>query len=157
MKTWFREPFVIVSRSVNLTILGVALAVACGDPLSPRDVAGTYVLQQVAGESLPTLLYQNVLVFADTLRFASSGRGTLVTVTEPTSGPLSAGPSRSEQPFAFRISRGRIELSFVFECGPNANCVAPPHMILSRTADGLHAESVLTRSPLTYRRVDSPP
>jgi hypothetical protein len=155
-----RETHMVAQRSSRLIILCAALAVACGEPLSPRDVAGTYALQRVAGDALPALLYTNgavnVRVFADTLQFLSDGHGTLITVreSEPVSGGPSSGPLRRENAFGFRITAARIEVGF--ECPPNADCVAPPHLILQRTGDGLEAVFALgARIPLTYTRVAS--
>jgi len=152
----------VVGRSSRLIILGAALAVACGEPLSPRAVAGTYALQRVAGDALPALLYANgsvnVRVFADTLQFLPDGHGTLITVREsdPVSGGPSSGPLRSESAFGFRITAGRIEVGF--ECPPHVGCVAVagPQLVLRRIGDGLEAVFAQgARIPLTYTRVAS--
>jgi len=94
-------------RLMTLFIAGLPLA--CGEPLSPRDVAGAYALQRVAGNSLPTILYANgyvvVRVFAETLSFTPDGRGEDVTVqqNETVTGGLVTGPERSETAFGFRV------------------------------------------------------
>ena len=141
-----------------ITLLSVLLPLACGDPLSPSDVAGTYALQRVAGDTLPAVLYTNdnvtVRVFADTLRFTVDHRGALITVreSEPLAGGPSTGPVHWETPFTFRIVEDRIEVGF--ECPINANCVAPPHLVLRRTPTGLRADFALgARLPLSYERV----
>ena len=152
----------VARRSSGLMILCAALAVACGEPLSPRDVAGTYALQRVAGDALPALLYANgsvnVRVFADTLQFLPDGHGTWITVreSEPVSGGPSLGPLRSESAFGFRITAGRIEVAS--ECPPHVGCVAvaPPQLVLRRTGDGLEVVFALgARIPLMYTRVAS--
>ncbi|HEX3159773.1 MAG TPA: hypothetical protein VHQ45_14735, partial [Gemmatimonadaceae bacterium] len=70
------------ARSIRSTGRAVALALllpvlGCGDPLSPADVSGTYVLQRVADRPLPTELFRNadvvVRVFADTIRLRADG------------------------------------------------------------------------------------
>ncbi len=155
-----RETPMAADRRSRLMILCAALLVACGEPLSPSDVAGTYALQRVAGDTLPALLYTagsvNVRVLADTLQFLSDRHGTQITVreSEPVSGEPSTGPLRWTSAFVFGITGGRIEVGF--ECPPNANCVAPPHLVLRPTGDGLEASFALgARIPLTYTRVAS--
>src|SRR5258705_6670210 len=93
-----------VVRSIGLSCI-VVLA-ACGSPFGPNDVAGTYALRRVAGDSLPTVLYENqyvsVRVFADTLRFTADQRGALVTIREIT--PLNGDPSTGPQPWETAFS-----------------------------------------------------
>jgi hypothetical protein len=144
-----------------MTLLGVVLALGCGEPLSPNDVAGTYVLRRVAGDSLPAVLYTTetwrIRIFADTLHFTSDGRGTIVTVRElePLTGGPSPGPRRGQNGFGFRVIGNRIEVDF--DCPPNANCTPPPDLVLRRTADGLRADVAQgARTPLMYARVASP-
>jgi hypothetical protein len=59
-----------VAASV-LAMLSVATALACGDPLAPDEVAGTYVLERVGADDLPTVLFANeyvrIRVLADTV------------------------------------------------------------------------------------------
>jgi hypothetical protein len=148
-------------RSTRFTILLCAtVPLACGEPLSPRDIAGTYALQRVAGDSLPALLYTNeyvtVHVFADTLLFGPDRRGTLITVreSEPLAGGPSTGPLRGESTFGFRVVEGQIEVTF--DCPPNANCAPPPHLVLRRSPAGLQADFALgARTPLSYARLAS--
>src|SRR2546422_9685177 len=90
-----------------MTILGAVFALGCGEPLSPNDVAGTYALGRVAGDSLPAVLYTTetwrIRIFADTLLFTSDGRGTIVTVRElePLTGGASPRPRRGGSGFGF--------------------------------------------------------
>ncbi len=143
-----------------MTLLGITLALGCGEPLSPNDVAGTYALRRVAGDSLPAVLYATenwrIRIFADTLRFTSDGRGTITTVRElePLTGEPSPGPRRGENGFGFRVIDGRIEVAF--DCPPSANCTPPPDLVLRRTADGLRADVAQgARTPLVYARLAS--
>jgi hypothetical protein len=146
-------------RLMTLCVAGLPLA--CGEPLSPRDVAGAYALQRVAGNSLPTIQYANgyvvVRVFAETLSFTPDGRGADITVRENetlTGGPVT-GPLRSETAFGFRVVEGRIEIAF--DCPPGADCVAPPHVVAQPTPNGLDVQYALgARVPQIYARLASP-
>lgn len=144
-----------------MTRLGMlaVLAVACDEPLAPEDLQGTYVLQRVADDALPAVLYSNdqviVRVFAETLYFATAERGSRNVVLE--SELVSGGsPERfsGETAFGFQIIDERIEIAF--DCPINANCVPPPHLVLRRTSDGLQADFAFgSRTPLRYSRLSS--
>jgi hypothetical protein len=144
-----------------MTLFIAGLPLACGEPLSPRDVAGVYALQRVAGNSLPTILYANgyvtVRVFAETLSFTPDGRGEDVTVqqNETATGGLVTGPERSETAFGFRVVQGRIEIAF--DCPPGADCVAPPHIVARPTPNGLEVQYAIgARVPQIFARLASP-
>jgi hypothetical protein len=143
-----------------LPLVCATLALACGEPLSPTDVAGTYALQRVGGDSLPTVLFATdnwrIHVFAETLRFTPDGRGRIVTVRELESlvGWPSLGPRRGDNGLGFRIIDGRIEVAF--DCPPSGNCTPPPDLVMQRTAEGLRVDSATeARTPLRYVRVPS--
>ena len=92
-----------------MTLFVAGLSLACGEPLSPRDVAGAYALQRVAGNSLPTIQYANgyvvVRVFAETLSFSPDGRGEDVTAqqNETVTGGLVTSRERRETAFGYRV------------------------------------------------------
>jgi hypothetical protein len=143
-----------------MTLFVAGLSLACGEPLSPRDVAGAYALQRVAGNSLPTIQYANgyvvVRVFAETLGFTPDGRGEDVTVqqSETVTGGLVTGPERSKTAFGFRVVQGRIEIAF--DCPPGADCVAP-HIVARPTPNGLEVQYALgARVPQIFARLASP-
>jgi|RhiMetdeSRZDD1v2_1073273.scaffolds.fasta_scaffold785135_2 hypothetical protein len=150
-------------RLRSTTLLGLALpaawlASACHEPLSVQDVVGTYVLQRVAGDPLPTLLFANehitLRVLADTLRLTGDGSGVLARVAEAEHPNTSVPPDtvHGESAFRFHLARGRIEVAF--ECPINANCAPPPHIVARRTPDGLLVEAALgARVPQVYARV----
>ena len=143
-----------------MTLFAAGLPLACGEPLRPGDVAGAYALQRVAGNSLPTIQYANgyvtVRVFAETLSFTPDGRGADITVRESETlagGPVT-GPERNETVFGFRVVQGRIEIAF--DCPPNADCVAPPHIVAQRLPNGLEVQYALgARVPQIFARVAS--
>src|SRR5687768_4643533 len=101
-----------------------ALALACDDPLGPRDVAGTYALERIGDATLPAVSVANeavlVRTLADTLRFEADGRGSAVLVTESliAATGVREGPSRVVAPFGYRVVDGRIEVAF--DCPPTA-------------------------------------
>lgn len=140
-----------------MTLVCAALSLACGELFGP-DLEGVYVLRRVAADTLPAVLYTNdhvtVRVLNESLHFTSARRGTRITLREsqPLSGEPPTGLRRGEATFGFRVTDGRIEVAF--DCPPNANCVAPPHLVLRRTADGLQADFALGgRVPLIYERL----
>ena len=144
-----------------MTLFVAGLSLACGEPLSPRDVAGAYALQRVAGNSLPTIQYANgyvvVRVFAETLSFTPNGRGADIAVqqNETVTGGLVTGPDRIETAFGFRVVQGRIEIAF--DCPPGADCVAPPHIVAQPTPNGLEVDNALgARVPQIFARLASP-
>jgi len=141
----------------------VALGLACSGDLGPGTVSrDTYVLQEVDGDPLPTVLYSNeyaeVYVVSDTIRLRTDGTGTI-------SGVRSAGSLQpgipAEEPTWYtadirfrRLMRG-IEIDYV--CPANANCVAPPHFTAVERDNRLEvwvAPSLNGRSPMIYTAVD---
>lgn len=136
-----------------------ASAIACGDLLAPRDLAGTYALQRVDNDPLPTVLftteYARVGVLADTVRLNADGTGTQVRVSE--SEPLVEGiapesPTRVEGALRFETVGSRIEVTFF--CPPNANCAPPPHRVARAVSEGLRVVVAAgQRVPLLYARV----
>jgi hypothetical protein len=143
----------------TITFLCAAIPLACSDSLAPGDVLGTYVLHNVAGDALPTVLYTTdyatIRVFADTLRFAPDGRGSINTLreSEPVKGDGPTEAFRWQTGFAFKLIDDRIEVTF--DCPPNADCVRGPHLVLRGIAAGLRADVALgARVPLFYKLVD---
>ena len=135
----------------------VVLTFGCSESLSPADIAGTYLLRRVANDTLPAVVYSfngmTVRVIAETLQFTPNLRGRLSTIREresATGGPID--PASWATVFVYDVVDDRIEVGFV--CGPAANCVPPPHLVLRQTADGLRADyAVGTRTPLVYARL----
>ena len=157
-----------IASSIRLAAGAVALllgaaALGCGDPLRPADVAGAYALVRVESEALPAVLYSNeyvrVRVLADTLRLNADGSGTRIGLrdVEPLQqGVAPAGETRVEGEFRFWTANGRVEVDFI--CPPNANCVAPPHLVARPVPGGLRVDFDLgARVPLFYARVAGAP
>ena len=140
--------------------IGLLLPIlGCGSPLSPTDVAGTYVLQRIATDPLPAELFRNedvaVRVIADTIRLRADGTASTAGATELEWLHDGAAPrerSSSESAAHFRIVDGHIEVTWI--CPINANCVEGPHLIARRDGDGLRVEHVYQASgPLFYTRI----
>jgi hypothetical protein len=131
-------------------------SLACESSLSSDAVAGTFVLRRVEGDPLPAVLYttdhSRIWVLSDTLFFRADGQGTRTTLVEiePLNSEAPNESSARAESFSFRIVRTSIEVNL---CPPNANCVAPPHLVLRPTANGLIAvSSKCSRAPLTYEQ-----
>ena len=141
-----------------LGMLSVGLAVACGDPVAPGDIAGIYTLQRVDSDPLPAVLFPTefvrVRVLADTLRLNANGSGVQISVREVE--PLVPGlpaerSSRVASELRFETKRGRIEVSTI--CPPNAICPPPPHFVARAVAEGLRVDVATgQRVPLLYTR-----
>lgn len=148
-----------------IAVGAAALTAGCDDPLRPSEVAGVYVLREVAGDPLPAVELSNesftIRVLADTLVLEGDGRGTRVRVEEVISaeGPGPVVPVRDESGFEFRTPDDRIEITL--DC-PNevlALCAAGPHLVARRTGDGLRVDggTLTSRVPLVYERVVASP
>ena len=131
-------------RHATILALGTVAAVmlGCRDSLGPRDVAGTYVLERVAFEPVPAVIFRDaqgtVRVVADTLRLRLNGGGSFVFihVIEPADGgAASQTPTRIEIDFTYDVVGSTIEISYY--CPPNALCIAGPHAIARRSTSGL--------------------
>jgi hypothetical protein len=156
--------FASVSFRTSLAIL-VALTIACGESagpeVAPGVVPGTFVLRRVAGDPLPTVLYNNeifaTLVVSDTIRLRPDGTGTISGVREAVPlqpGLVGDGPVHILTNFHFRRVGGQVEITY--DCPPGALCIKPPHLIARPQPGGLtvrwgHADS--GRSPMIYEEV----
>lgn len=140
-------------------VLGCAAILAfasCDSPLSPSQVAGTYVLMPAEGTTLPVVVIDDewitVSVLADTIRLRGDRSGeharTQIAELHAAEDPPSVSTWRTE--FHYRIRRGRIEISYI--CPPNALCTPPPHEIGRFEGDGFVLESI--PEGFVYRRVD---
>ena len=147
----------MMSTSRRLAIIScVVLLLGCSESLSPTDIAGTYVLRRVANDPLPAVVWAEngvtIRVIAETLQFTPDSRGRLSSIREleSASGPIQ--PDSWVTDFTFRLVDDRIEVAF--PCPPNADCVAPPHLVLHKTGDWVVADYAGgTRTPLLYARL----
>jgi hypothetical protein len=142
----------------------LSAATACESPLAPRAVAGTYILREVGGDPLPTVLSSNsdviVHVLVDTLRLTALGVGTQIglRVLEPARPSISAPDTfRVSERFHFRMFDDRIEVTF--DCPPGADCTSGPHLVLHPTTVGLLGVggTLVLRGPLDYGLVSNTP
>lgn len=140
-------------RLRGLIFLLALPSLACESSLSPDAVAGTYVLRSIEGDSLPAVLYttdqSRVWVLSDTLVFRADAQGTRASLLEiePLNSEGPNEPSARAESFSFRIVGTWIEVNL---CPPDANCVAPPHLVLRWTDSGLI--SAWGAPTLTYER-----
>jgi hypothetical protein len=132
---------------------------ACNNSTGPVGTS-TYVLREVDGDPLPTVLLATELVevrvLSDTLRLRSDGRGSISGVRETiplTPDTPAEGPQPITIPFHYQTNGNRIEIAF--DCPDLALCIPPPHLIAD--PDGglvVHwAPSLRGREPLIYAPV----
>ena len=116
-----------------------AVAVGCTEPTAPSHFAGTFVL---AESRLPVRLFTNEFAawfaIADTIRFGVDGQGSEAgtVYVAPTNPGTRSDTTMYRGAFSYRVVNGKAEV--IFFCSPNANCLPPPHMVATRTAEGLH-------------------
>lgn len=144
-------------RNPRLAFALVALLAACDDPLSPRDVAGTYVLRSVRGQPVPAVLgdgegWQRRLL-ADTLRLNADGTGSEALLLEYT-GQYASESGRSDWPLLFDVNDGRLEGAYL--CPANLLCLDVAAPLRGRfTRTGLQLEvGYFGDVPLEFVRVD---
>ncbi len=144
-----------------LSALFVVLAFACSHSLAPGELAEEYTLVAVANDPLPTALYTNELAtvssISQSIRFGPKGSGSVTEVIELVPhdpvGPVQ-GPTETTSGMHWVERERRIEIEF--DCPPNANCVAGPHLIASVEGHMLRAtwgRHMSGRSPLRYEEV----
>jgi hypothetical protein len=131
--------------------------------MGPRPLtSGTYVLQRVAGDPLPTVIqstdFVSVSVLSDTIRLRSDGTGVISGVREiiplRPGGPAD-GPHSISTTFHSEATGG--EIAITFDCPPAALCIRPPHLLVRAAEGGLIAHwgpSLNGRDPLVYALVE---
>lgn len=140
----------------------VALTLSCTGDLGPAVGSSTYVLREVAGDPLPTVLASNefgsIIVYSDTIRLRHDGTGTISGVRAFE--PLQAGipieePTWGTADIRFQARWDRTEIAYV--CPVNANCAPPPDLIAAQQGPHLHViwgPSLRGRSPMIYAEVE---
>jgi hypothetical protein len=152
-------------RFLAVLALIFGLAVGCGTTTEPTALApSTYVLRRVAGDPLPTVLYQNevleVRVLSESIHLQSDGTGTISGVQESrllTSGTPADPPEAVAIPIHYRKQLDHLEIDF--DCPPNAICVPPPHLIGALHGSSLQvywSPGMTGREPLEYVREPAP-
>src|SRR3954469_5962851 len=126
-------------RSVVVLTLS-AVFLSCSSSTEPHSGTTTYVLTEVDGDPLPTVLFTNdvvqVTVLSDTIRLNADGTGTTsglqrFVLLQPDGPP--EGPQAITSPIHYRSTTHGLEIDF--DCPANANCAPPPHLLGSITAD----------------------
>jgi hypothetical protein len=138
--------------------LGLVLILALGckatsEPAGPRVLSGNlFVLQSIAGETLPTEFYSGtpVLAYADTLALYDDGTGlrrSVVTDDTPW------GSVAEDIPFHWMQSGSLYTITF--DCPPAALCIQQASFSGTRANDSLTVtQSTTNRVPLIYQYVD---
>jgi hypothetical protein len=114
------------TRRLSLLFAALALA-ACDAPTNVSPTRELFVLSEVAGQSLPAVLYPggSLTIVADTFRLREDGSGVNIRQTRDT---INDERYRTVGEFTWTQHDGRLEMSF--PCPPNVRmmCVAPPHL-----------------------------
>ena len=142
MLTPLRRPVVTVAIAVALWPLA-----SCDDPLVPRDIAGTYVLESVDGQELPqihgTSGWGAIMLMADTLTLSPDGSGVRIRHLGAMSiGDYLIDPRRLDTPM--RIDRdleGRVRLFDDYACIMESACPSDQSYEIRRTRPVLDLES----------------
>lgn len=139
-----------------MTLAAAALLTACGDSLSPLDIAGVYALETRDGAALPVMVYadasRNIFLVSETLVFRADERGTITWVQEHRHVGDGTETITSERDISYDIVDDRIEVTMI--CGPAENCTPPPHLVLSRSSRGLQSIAAPGTQPmLSYVRI----
>lgn len=154
-----------MSRTASAVLLAALALAACTDAAGPAaagvpaELAGTYVLRDVAGDPLPAAVNEvqgaTVVAAADTLRFEADGRGTVTRAyafvhDDGRTDAMAVVPT----PFSYAVVDGRIRVAFDCPIDALALCVEAPHLVLRADGDALRAEySLGMRVPQRYERV----
>jgi hypothetical protein len=142
-------------RLATFLLVVTAVAIACTDPLAPRDIAGTYALRTLRGETLPTQLNDQVtnspLLLADTLFLSADGGGLWVDVYEFESVTPGGSPDTARFTMAVQVLQegGQLLLAERFTCAPGVTCRAPEVYAISRW----QGELVLGDGPRYYTKL----
>lgn len=130
-----------------------------GSPLSPTEVAGTYVLERVGDSPLPAVTvntdYATFTVLADTLRLLPDRTGfeTQVLRVELHGAATPPATEPSRQPLGYRLRGNRIVLSY--GCAPSEVCQLANTVGGATgyfTSDGLVME--MGPAPFIFRRIE---
>jgi hypothetical protein len=153
-----------VPRSISLLATLFVVASACSDSLAPGELGQAYRLVSVANDVLPTALYTTesgtLRILSQSVRFGPKGAGSISETTEllpPGADAPAAGPTETTFGLHWTEVDDRIEIEF--DCPPNANCVAGPHLIARVDGHALRATwgpRISARSPLRYEEVAVP-
>ncbi len=150
-------------RTLTLLAAGVlsAAMLGCRDGTSPGQVSGTWVLERIGDDPVPSVIFRQggttVRILADTLRLGTAGRGRFVriqAIVDADGNPSPAGPSRLETALRYTVHLSTVEIFYV--CPINALCTAGPHLIGLRNGDRMFVEDALVPEDVRfYRRVGS--
>jgi hypothetical protein len=145
--------------SLAPTLVFAAAIAACSTTTDPFRIGDVYVLQSIAGKSLPAEYAANpdyhARMLADTLVLASDGTAEWRAWIE--SDQAGGAPRSERSPMTYTVSGNRISVSFLCQDTVLASCIAPPHLVGTIDDAGIaFDESRVTRQPLVFRRAVLP-
>lgn len=143
-------------RARAWAVAAAVAGMACSDPVSPLDVAGTYLLESRDGARLPVLVYAgggtDIYLRSETLVVRADGGGRMTQVHEYRSLAGDTETITSVRDISYHLVEERVEITVL--CGPLENCTPPPHLVLHRSSRGLESMAAPGHEPtLSYVRV----
>lgn len=132
-----------------------AATLACGEPLSPRSVSGTYVLVSINGEPLPYAVLQpipeeTITVLLGTVSLDIDGNAIAVERRRenPQNNPTETTYSRASQ---YELNGRAISFGFPQRCPPNALCIGIVEGVFMGSDLNVKVPSGFPDQPLTYQ------
>jgi hypothetical protein len=117
----------VLCKTAVLT--AIVSTIACHDAAGPPPLPADFVLDNINGRQLPTYwspIPESPTIISSTLHLDGAGNATL---TEHRLQMTAPGDFTVTSTYTYTISGNQI--SFGYNCPPNAQCVAPPHGTIS--------------------------
>ena len=141
--------------------------ISCRPAPVSKDLAGVYVLEQVALDSIPAVILSTsdltIQVLADTLWLRPAGTGTeaglRVFRVNPPSSELDTLLDTIHVTYDFDFQMIDSGFALTYRCPSSYVCDPPPHSIGRPSPNGLQliTGTLRERGPLSYRRLTNKP
>jgi hypothetical protein len=144
----------MIRTVVTAAVTALAAAtLACGNSTGPGAFAGRYDLQRYQGLPLPAISNQSefgtVFVVSERLTLDDDGNGLMVSTGRSVDAAHPNGDNFSyARAFGYIVLNSQIAITFA--CPPNADCIAGPHLVGERVADGLALTPPASSRPASF-------